>query len=96
MNYSKEKMYEALRILVGKGDIKNRLIEACNQALVYTKESDFLDDLQERYFSLYARLTSKKGSGDKGAFRTTIEEMTDEESFDCIEEILSIYSQMLK
>ncbi len=62
LNYAWEKMYSALRGMLGGGSIKDRLIKAIEYNLVHIESKDIPEEKRDDYITTYNKLTKEKNN----------------------------------
>jgi hypothetical protein len=88
---AKEKFSTALFSLVGKGSIKERLINAVTYNLfVPALEDEFPEHLKADFVSLKSELTEKKAVGDEGSIVATVNSLTQEEAIQYAQKIVDL------
>ena len=91
MNYGLEKLGSAVRRLVGKGTIKERLREAYLFNVMQLVGRDYLpEDLKQKLQEITYHLTEEKGEGE-GAITATINEMSEADAVLYAEKICDLY-----
>jgi hypothetical protein len=90
-DYLKEKLYEALRSLVGASDLDKRLTPAAN-ALVSLQDQQIPEEYKERFKSIRARLNTTPHSSERGYVNRQISE-EDGRKLAC--DILDLYTAVM-
>lgn len=95
-SYGWEKLYNAVRILIGSGDLKQRLLGAFIEAHTLANGEHLPDKLQKEFDDLYKKMTSAHAVGDEGAIQATINSLGPMELQQSAEKILSLYDNVCR
>ena len=94
MDYTQEKLWQAVNTLVGSGSIQTRLRYAA-EYLIRVKGRDEhafpQAELQERFARVMERLTSTPAVGDEGTIQASTRNLTDEDAEKVASEIFSLF-----
>ncbi len=94
--FARQQFRKALFVLVGPGDIKERLERACLTSLLLLEEDDLPKSIRERFLDLGDALTHEDPKGGEGVLRATLDAMPDEEAERWAREIVELYEIMAK
>jgi hypothetical protein len=84
----------AMRVLVGAGPIKQRLIEAWRNHLATLQERDVPETLRPRLATLRHAMSVARPTGGLSAAEASVRKMSDKEAADHAIRILEIYGQL--
>lgn len=84
----------AVRVLVGVGPIKQRLIDAWREHLATLQEKDVPDALRPRLATLRHAMNVAHPAGGLSAAEVSVRKMSDKEAADHAVRILEIYGQL--
>lgn len=88
-HYPIEKLYLALDVLVGSGDIRTRLRDA-SMNLIMLEPHDFPPDLQEEWTGIWRALTWRTDEFE-GALEATTRTLSDEEATNLAKRIVGMF-----
>jgi hypothetical protein len=91
IDYVREKLWQALDVLVGAEPIQDRLAYAAD-ALTRLKPSDIPDEEREDFHAVMHALTKYPAEREgEGSIHASVRKLTDEEGAELARKILSIY-----
>ncbi len=93
---ARQQFRKALLVLVGPGDIKDRLERACLTSLLLLEEDDLPKSVRKRFLDLGEALTREDPKSDEGVLRATLHAMPDEEAERWAREIVELYEILAK
>jgi hypothetical protein len=83
----------AMRILVGAGPVKQRLIEAWRQHLATLQEKDMPDAMRSRLATLRTAMNAARATGGMSAPEASVRKMSDVDAAGHAERVLEMYAQ---
>ena len=90
MSYSLKKLSTAVRSLaIGRGPIKERLLNAARSSFGVLREENFPPEFLEEWNKISKQLTSEHGPD--GAFAASIEAMTEDDVVELADRIVSLH-----
>jgi hypothetical protein len=84
----------AVRVLVGAGPVKQRLIEAWRDYLAPLHEKDVPDALRSRLATVHAAMHAARASGGMSAPEVSVRKMSDKDAAEHAVRILEMYAQL--
>ena len=96
-NYIWEKLYSSIRSLIGPGNQRERLLNACINSLTFAEGKVFPDKRSEKMFGdIMEKLKVGEPKADEGLIAASINELNDLEVNRAIEDILSLYDHVTR
>lgn len=95
MRYIWEKFYRALFSLTGKGNQRERLINAFAGQLIHLDPEKFPGKLREEFVKIKNEITKVEPEGDEGSIAATVNWMEDNEVNRMIERIINLYEAIV-
>ncbi|HEX9208215.1 MAG TPA: hypothetical protein VF851_08260 [Steroidobacteraceae bacterium] len=86
--------HEAVRVLVGAGPVKQRLIEAYREHLAGVREQDVPDALRERLLELRAAMHSAPATGGMTAPEASVRKMSEQDAGRHATSILEMFAAL--
>ena len=92
-NYTQQKLWQAVKALIGPGHIQERLNSAAVLLVLLDPRMAFPSDpdAQTRFGRLIERLTSAPPSGDEGTIEATTRTLSDDEGGRLAEDIFGLF-----
>jgi hypothetical protein len=84
----------AMRILVGAGPVKQRLIESWRQHLAALQEKDVPEALRSKLGALRAAMNAARATGGMSGPEASVRKMSDADAAGHAERVLEMYAQL--
>ena len=93
MNYTQEKLYQAMQALVGAGSVQERLASAAFYLVRLKLRHAFPDhvDLQGKFDGVMSRLTSVPAVGAEGTIDSSTRALSDEDGAQIADDIFGLF-----
>ena len=91
-----DRFYAAVSVVVGHGNIKQRLVAAFDEHLAAIEIEDLPISIREQFAELRSLMTGVEPLNGEGHIRATVRKMSVKEADDCSRRMLKIYSEMLR
>ena len=89
-----EQFHGAVRILVGQGSVKQRLIDAYRRHLASLHATDVPDSIVAEFAALHATLHNAHAAGGLSASEVAVRKMSDKDAADHAASILDMYASL--
>lgn len=90
--YTREKLFQAVDVLVGDGTVQERLASAATYLIrLHEPENDFPPELQEEFKAIKHALTKEQAIGNEGNIQATVDKLSNEEGRKLASRILELY-----
>ena len=97
VDYVRQRLMASVSILVGPGEMRERLRYADNYEVVhaYDNRERVPPDIKQALESLHQRMTTVEPNGEEGRIAATVNAMTDDEAADVAREIVNLTYRMI-
>lgn len=95
MSYRWEKLFTAVDSLIGRGDMKERLLNAYVYSLIHLNERYFPEEeLKKKFIEIKEELNRIPAVGDEGTAWATIKRLSEDEAVEYAHKILSLFDSV--
>ena len=91
-----DRFYAAVSVVVGHGNIKQRLVSAFDEHLAAIEIEALPVSIREQFAELRSRMTGVEPLNGEGHIRATVRKMSINEADECARRMLQIYTEMLR
>jgi hypothetical protein len=91
-----KRLYAAVSVLAGHGDIKQRLIKAYEENLAIIDDDDLPIALKQTFADCRHKMSQVDPLNGEGRIRATVRKMSIVEADDCARKLLDLYSDIIR
>jgi hypothetical protein len=91
-----KRLYAAVSVLAGHGDIKQRLIKAYEENLAIIDDDDLPIALKQTFADCRHKMSQVDPLNGEGRIRATVRKMSIAEADDCARKLLDLYSDIIR
>jgi hypothetical protein len=91
-----KRLYAAVSVLAGHGDIKQRLIKAYEENLAIIDDDDLPIALKQTFADCRHKMSQVDPLNGEGRIRATVRKMSVVEADDCARKLLDLYSDIIR
>ena len=91
-----DRFYAAISVIVGHGDIKQRLICAFEDHLAIIEDDELPQTVKDAFTELRSQMTGVEPLNGEGHIRATVRKMSVVEADDCARRMLDLFSDLVR
>ena len=96
MSNHTQRFYDAVSVMAGHGNIKQRLIKAFEENLAVIEERDLPIAVRESFAALRDKLSEVAPLNGEGSVRASVRKMSVSDADDCARHMLDIYRDIMR